>query len=71
MNACKGRPTNIEKDCELRAAKLYTEIGIVNSRTQVLYKELEVLMRENINADQVLKENEEQKKLQEKLEGER
>ena len=33
MNACKGRPTNIEKDCELRAAKLYTEIGIVNSRT--------------------------------------
>ena len=47
-----------EKDCEpirLRAAKLHTEIDIVNSRTSVLYKELNTFMRANINADEILK----------------
>jgi len=56
IDGCKGKPTNIEKDCEpinLKAAKLYTEIDIINSRTNVLYKELEVLMKENINMDQM------------------
>ena len=54
IDSCKGKPTNIEKDCEpikLRAAKLYTEIEIINSRTMVLYKELETLMNANFNAD--------------------
>ena len=63
VEGCKGRPTNIEKDCEpikLRAAKLYTEIDIVNSRTLILSRELEIIMQDNINADQVLKENEEE-----------
>ena len=66
IDGCKGKPTNIEKDCEpikLRAAKLYTEIDIVNSRTMVLFKELQILMNENFNADEVVKEKEEESKV--------
>ena len=62
VEGCKGKPMNIEKDCEpikLRAAKLYTEIDIVNSRTAVLFEELNSFMKANINAEEVLQQNEE------------
>ena len=39
--ACEGKPTNIEKDCEpirIMAAKLNTEIDIMNARTNLLTK---------------------------------
>eukprot|EP00828_Plagiopyla_frontata_P003746 TRINITY_DN1121_c0_g1_i4.p1 TRINITY_DN1121_c0_g1~~TRINITY_DN1121_c0_g1_i4.p1 ORF type:complete len:398 (-),score=92.46 TRINITY_DN1121_c0_g1_i4:161-1354(-) len=65
IEKCKGKPTNIEKDCEpikLRAAKLYTEIDIINSRTTILSKELETLMTQNINVDEVLKQKQEEQK---------
>jgi len=65
IDGCKGKPTNIEKDCEpinLRAAKLYTEIDIINSRTDMLHKELLTLMNQNFNAEEVLKEKEEAEK---------
>ena len=70
IDGCKGRPTNIEKDCDPikeRAAKLYTEIDIVNSRTSVLYQELGTFMRANIDAEQILRESEEQRKIEEEL----
>ena len=39
--ACLDKPTSIEKDCEplkTRAAKLNTEIDIMNARTNLLHK---------------------------------
>lgn len=50
ITACEGKPTSIEKDCEpirIMAAKLNTEIDIMNARTNLLTKQINFLVEQN------------------------
>eukprot|EP00828_Plagiopyla_frontata_P030412 TRINITY_DN395_c0_g2_i1.p1 TRINITY_DN395_c0_g2~~TRINITY_DN395_c0_g2_i1.p1 ORF type:complete len:391 (-),score=95.16 TRINITY_DN395_c0_g2_i1:103-1275(-) len=54
--ACVGQPTNIEKDCEpirIMAAKLNTEIDIMNARTNLLTKQINFLVELNQSPEQI------------------
>ena len=50
IEKCRGKPTNIEKDCEplrVEGSKILTEIDIVKARTIILHKEVSKLLLEN------------------------
>ena len=56
LDKCKGKPTNVEKDCEplrVNGSKILTEIDIIKARTTILHKEVSQLLLENYTPEEL------------------
>jgi len=46
VDSCKGKPTNLKKDCDpmfLHAKKYRTEVEIISQRNKFLFREIDLL----------------------------